>query len=138
MVVVVVVRGFEKILVDLPRLLVESNPFSRKEDEGEGKKLGRVGTFRLPSPSARCFSPLENGDQASLVKQSKLASIPPLWLRSKDSSFPSAKTTGHVSSTPIFPFFAKYRTSRRRGETKESGVKRALIRKDIKEGSGDE
>lgn len=130
--VVAVVRGFEKILVDLPRRI--ESIFS-KGGRGGRKKLSQVGTFRLPSPSARCFSPLENGDQASLVKQSKLA---PLWLRSKDSSFPSAKTTGHVSSTPIFPFFAKYRTSRRRGETKESGVKRALIRKDVKEGSGDE
>lgn len=106
--------------------------FSKRRARREGKKLGQ-GTF-LPFPFlARCLSRLENGDQASLVKQSNLASILlfPVWLRSKDSSFPSAKTTG-----PCPSFFAKYdRTNETRSDEGEKGN---VIRRGTKERSGDE
>lgn len=80
----------------LPRLLSsreESYPFSRKGERRGREKNWAKELFFLSPP--RCLSQLENGDQASLVKQSNLASILlfPVWLRSKDSSFPSAKTT---------------------------------------------
>lgn len=118
----------------LPRLLSsreESYPFSRKGGRGGREKNWAKELFFFSPP--RCLSQLENGDQASLVKQSNLASILlfPVWLRSKDSSFPSAKTT-----SPCPSFFAKYdRTNETRSDEGEKGN---VIRRGTKERSGDE
>lgn len=126
--------GLKKILLTplctiSTRRIEEKNrrcPFSRKGARGGGGKNWAKSEFFLSPP--RCFSPRENGDQASLVKQSKLASIsPPSLSGFVPKILPSAKRFIRPS---IRAFFAKYRTNEtrrnegERGETSRSRKRR--------------